>query len=337
MLRVGLVGFGFMGRMNFDQYVQLQEDGHPISLVAICDPQIKVLKHTKSAGNMNTAHEVYDLSPYNLYENLEHMLEKEELDAISLAVPTYLHAEMTCSLLERGYHVFCEKPMARHSAEAWKMVAAAQSSGKKLLIGHCLRFWPGYEYLKGVIASGEFGEVTEAYFYRGSGAPKGWLVNDELSGGCMLDMHVHDTDIIHHLFGKPDKVSTLGRKVLPGSGYDIVSTHYFYQDGKVVNAQADWTLEGDFGFYMGYRINFERGNVVFDGAEVKVNPNRQPGFIAKLSSHTGYYRELVYFLKIIQNDEPVTLCMPESAAQSIEIIEAEIQSADQEGAWIRIR
>lgn len=54
MLRVGLVGFGFMGRMNFDQYVQLQEDGNPISLVAICDPQIKVLKHTKSAGNMNT-------------------------------------------------------------------------------------------------------------------------------------------------------------------------------------------------------------------------------------------------------------------------------------------
>lgn len=88
-----------------------------------------------------TQYEVYDLSPYNLYENLEHMLEKEELDAISLAVPTYLHAEMACSLLERGYHVFCEKPMARHSAEAWKMVAAAQSSGKKLLIGNCLRFW----------------------------------------------------------------------------------------------------------------------------------------------------------------------------------------------------
>ncbi len=43
-------------------------------------------------------------------------------------------------------------------------------------------------------------------------------------------------------------------------------------------------------FYMGYRVNFERGNVVFDGSEVKVNPNSQPGFIAKLSSHTGYYR-----------------------------------------------
>ncbi|WP_340004319.1 Gfo/Idh/MocA family oxidoreductase [Paenibacillus sp. FSL K6-0276] len=87
------------------------------------------------------------------------------------------------------------------------MVEAAQSSGKKLLTGHCLRFWPGYEYLKELITSGEFGQFTEGYFYRGSGAPKGWLVKDELSGGCMLDMHVHDTDIIQHLFGKPNKIS----------------------------------------------------------------------------------------------------------------------------------
>jgi predicted dehydrogenase len=322
--------------MNFDNYVQLNKDGYPISLVAICDSQIAALQHSKSSANMNTAQEVYDLSAYNLYDHLEQMLASEELDVVSLAVPTYLHAEMTCSLLERGYHVFCEKPMARHSAEAWKMVEAARNSGKKLLIGHCLRFWPGYEYLKELITSGEFGQVTEGYFFRGSGTPKGWLVKDELSGGCMLDMHVHDTDIIQHLFGKPDKVSTLGRNVVPGSGYDIISTHYYYKDGKVVNAQADWTLEGDYGFYMGYRVNFERGNVVFNGSEVKVNPNSQPGFIAKLSSHTGYYRELVYFLKVIQNDGEVTLCMPESAAQSITIIEAEIQSAGLEGAWIEL-
>ncbi|WP_340004320.1 Gfo/Idh/MocA family oxidoreductase [Paenibacillus sp. FSL K6-0276] len=118
MPKVGLVGFGFMDRMNFDNYVQLNEDGYPISLVAICDSQIEALQHIKSGGNMNTAQEVYDLSAYNLYDNLEQMLASEELDAVSLAVPTYLHAEMACSLLERGYHVFCEKPMARHSAEA---------------------------------------------------------------------------------------------------------------------------------------------------------------------------------------------------------------------------
>ncbi|AIQ12026.1 Gfo/Idh/MocA family protein [Paenibacillus durus] len=336
MLKVGLVGFGFMGRMNFDHYVKLNEDGYPITLKAVCDPRIEELKGQKASGNMSTAREVYNLSAYHLYRDLEDMLAGEELDAVSLAVPTYLHAEMACSLMERGYHVFCEKPMARHSAEAVKMAETAARTGKKLMVGHCLRFWPAYEYLKETIDSGKFGQVTAGYFYRGSGAPKGWLVNEELSGGCMMDMHVHDTDMIQYLFGKPEKVSALGRNVLPGSGYDIVSSHYYYKDGKVINAQADWTLEGDFGFYMGYRVNFERGNLVFDGSQVKVNPNSQPGFTAYLSPHTGYYRELVYFLDAVLQDKPVSVCTPESTAQSIEIIEAEMESARHDGAWVTL-
>jgi predicted dehydrogenase len=214
------------------------------------------------------------------------------------------------------------------------MVETAERSGKKLMIGQCLRFWPGYEYLKEVVETEQFGKVTEGYFYRGSGAPKDWFLDEKLSGGAIMDMHIHDTDMINYLFGRPDKVSTLGRNVLPGSGYDIVSTHYFYKDAKVINAQVDWTLEGDFGFYMGYRVNFERGNVVFDGGGVKVNPNDGAGFMVELSPDAGYYRELVYFLNAIIQDKPIVICTPESAAESLEIIEAEVQSANAEGEWI---
>ncbi|WP_339242963.1 Gfo/Idh/MocA family oxidoreductase [Paenibacillus sp. FSL F4-0243] len=334
MLKIGLIGFGFMGRMHFDNYVRLTEEGHPIALKAICDLRIEELKDGKADGNMSTAREVYDLTAYSLYDDLEKMIANEELDMIDIAVPTYLHAEMACSLLERGYHVFCEKPMARTSVEAQKMVDAAERSGKKLMIGQCLRFWPGYEYLKEVVETEQFGKVTEGYFYRGSGAPKDWFLDEKLSGGCIVDMHIHDTDMINYLFGRPDKVSTLGRNVLPGSGYDIASTHYFYKDAKVINAQVDWTLEGDFGFYMGYRVNFERGNIVFDGSGVKVNPNDGAGFTVELSPDAGYYRELVYFLDAIIQDKPIIICTPESAAESLEIIEAEVQSANAEGEWI---
>ncbi|MNC76946.1 hypothetical protein D3C75_1287800 [compost metagenome] len=73
---------------------------------------------------------------------------------------------------------------------------------------------------------------------------------------------------------------------------------------------------------------------MFDGSVVKVNPNGQPGFTAQLSPQTGYYRELVYFLDAILHDNLVAACLPESTAQSLEIIEAEIESADREGAWI---
>ena len=56
------------------------------------------------------------------------------------------------------------------------------------------------------------------------------------------------------LFGKPEKVSTLAKECKSGSGYDIVSTNYYFADGKVVNAQDDWTLMGDFGFDMVFRV-----------------------------------------------------------------------------------
>lgn len=336
MLKVGLVGFGFMGRMHFDNYERLMSEGYPVQLKAVCDIRIEELKNGKANGNMSTSREVYDLSAYRLYGALDQMIASEELDVIDLAVPTYLHSEMACLLLERGYHVFCEKPMARTSEEAYNMIEAAKRSGRKLMIGQCLRFWPGYEYLKELVQSKEFGQVTAGYFYRGSGSPQNWFLDEKLSGGAILDMHIHDSDMIQHLFGKPRKVSTIGRNVLPGTGYDICSTHYVYPDGKVINAQVDWTLEGDFGFYMGYRVNFEQGNAVFDGATLKINPNDAPGFAVDLPKDDGYYRELVYFLEGIRHDRELEVCLPESAAESVDLVEAEVISANAYGEWIKL-
>ena len=323
-----------MGRMHFDNYERLMNEGHQIQLTAICDLQIEQLKSSKAEGNMATEKEIYDLTPYQLYENIEDMLVNEQLDMIDITLPTYLHAELTCNLLERGYHVFCEKPAARTAEEARKMAVAANQSGKKLMIGQCLRFWPAYELLKDHVESSRFGQVTGGYFFRGSGAPKGWFMNGELSGGCLLDMHIHDTDMIHWLFGKPNKVSTLGRTVVSSNGYDIVSTNYVFEDGKVINAQADWTLEGEHGFEMTYRVNFEKGNIVFKDGVVHVNPNNETGYIAELSAESGYYYEMLYFINAILNETSLDTCLPESAAGTMEIIEAELQSADLGGAWV---
>jgi len=336
MLRVGLIGFGFMGRMHFDNYERLMQEKHAVQLVAICDMNIEQLKHAKANGNMATDKEIYDLSAYRLYERIEDMLAVEQLDMIDITLPTPLHAELASSLLRAGYHVLCEKPAARTAADAQKMAEAATQSGKKLMIAQCLRFWPAYEYLKEAVNSGRYGNVTGAYFFRGSGSPKGWFLNGELSGGCLLDMHIHDTDMIQWLFGKPERVSTIGKNVVSDQGYDIVSTNYYYGDGKIVNAQADWTLEGDHGFEMGYRVNFEKGNIVFKNDVVSVNANDEAGYTAELEPDTGYYRELVYFIQAITNDEKVEISSPESSVATLEIIEAEEQSADLKGHWVSL-
>jgi predicted dehydrogenase len=140
-------------------------------------------------------------------------------------------------------------------------------------------------------------------------------------------MHVHDTDVVNWLFGKPDAVSCQAKNVIPGSGYDVVSTHYQYSDGKVINAQADWTLQGDYGFEMSYRVNFERGNLNFRGADVRVNPNGSPRFSPELSKEQRYYFQLNYFVISLIRKEQLDVATPESTLRSIDIIEAKLESA----------
>lgn len=336
MLKVGLIGFGFMGRMHFDNYVRLMAEGEPVQLVAVCDLLIDELKEGKASGNIATEQEVYDLSPYRLYDNIDNMLANETFDIVDIALPTYLHAEYACALMEKGIDVLCEKPMALKSEDAWKMVETSRRTGRKLMIGQCLRFWPAYEYLQACVEDKRYGEVVGGYFFRGSAAPKNWFLDGSLSGGNIVDMHIHDTDMIHWLFGKPEKVSTIARNVIPGSGYDNVSTNYIYPDGKAINAQSDWTLEGDYGFSMTYRVNFEGGNLVFENGQVKVNPNDAPGFVAELSDDMGYYHEIKYFLDAVRTGQPVLKCTPESAVGTLEIIEAEIRSADLKGEPVKL-
>ncbi|WJH35102.1 Gfo/Idh/MocA family oxidoreductase [Paenibacillus aurantius] len=338
MIRIGLVGLGFMGRTHLETYLRLEKEGQPIQVVAICDINPAKWEGQATAGNFDTKSESIDFSRFAKYTDMAEMLEKEELDAVDLCLPTYLHKDMSVLALNRGKHVMCEKPMAMNAAECSEMVEAADQNGKLLMIGQCLRFWPAYVYLKEQVDSGKLGKVRGAYFFRGGGTPDWaeWLTQKDKSGGALLDMHVHDIDTVNWLFGMPKAVSCLALNAVEGSGYDIVSTHYAYEDGKVINAQVDWTLQGDFGFDMTYRVNFEKGNIVFQNGTVKVNPSDGPGFEAELSENFGYYYEMKYFLEAITNGTPVDKAPPLSTKGSIEIAEAEIASADRQGAWIEL-
>jgi predicted dehydrogenase len=328
-----------MGRAHLENYVRLEQEGLPIRVAALCDIDANKLEGHSAGGNIDTGSSAIDFSRFTKYASVQDMLEKEQLDMVDIALPTYLHKEISVQCLNKGLNVLCEKPMALAAEDCAEMIQSAKNNGKQLMIGQCLRFWPAYEYLKAAVDEGAYGQVMSAYFSRLGSTPDWgeWLLKREMSGGAMADMHVHDTDMINWLFGKPEAVSAHARIIIPGSGYDVVSTHYKYEDGKVVNAQADWTMQGDFGFEMGYRVNFERGNIVFGGNTVKVNPNDAPGFNVELSPDLGYYFELKYFVNSILSNQPITTAAPLSTMASVQIIEAEIESADQHGAWVNVK
>lgn len=334
-IKVGLIGVGAMGRGHFDNYVRLMEEGFPVELVALCDIVPERFAGEGTRMNIETGSRPIDASRFRTYADYREMMDKEALDYVDIALPTDLHCEATVAALDRGLHVLCEKPMARSVTECERMIAAAERNGRKLMIGQCLRFWPEYEFLKACVDDGRYGAVTCAYFFRGGGTPKwsheNWLLTKERSGGCLLDQHIHDVDTINWLFGLPEAVSTLGRNIIPGSGYDAISTQYVYPDGKVVNAQDDWTLNGDFGFEMVYRVNFETAGLIFRQDGLTVYPHDGVAFKPDLSTEQGYWNEIRYFIDAIRNETPIATASPDSTMQTIRIAEAEERSAGLKG------
>lgn len=340
MLKVGLVGLGFMGRMHLTNYKRLEQEGFPIRVAAICDVDEKKFRGIFNEGNIQNPDTGLDLSGYKHYTDYDRMLAEEELDIVDIAMPSNLHADMTVKALDRGFHVLCEKPMALSTAEGRQMIEAEKRSGKKLMIAQVLRFWPEYEYLKETVAGGRYGQVLSAHFFRGGHPPKwtynDWMVRKETSGGGLFDLHIHDIDMVNWLFGAPQSVSTLARDVLPGSSYDIISTNYVYPDRKIVTTQCDRSLTGEFGFEMSFRINFERGNLLFEKRVLRDNPMDGKGFVPELSADSGYYREIKYYAEAILYDRPIERAASEHTLQTLAIAEAEARSATSGGALVDI-
>jgi predicted dehydrogenase len=343
VFKVGLAGLGAMGRGHLEQYLRLMREGAPVKLVALCDVD-KGRFEAAAAGTLNiegVGKDKVDFSQFNLYTDIDEMIAKEALDYVDLVLPTYLHAEMSIRAMRAGLDALCEKPMALSPEECQKIIDVQRETGKQMMIAQCLRFWPAYETLKEYVDQGTFGKVTCAYFARHGGTPRGsfeeWLLDEKRSGGCLLDQHVHDVDMVGWLFGVPEAVSCRGVNMIPGAGFDAVSTNYRYADDKVINTQDDWCLNGKgVGFQMLFRVDFEKGQLIFDGGKLIVNPNDEPALQLDLPADNGYYREIRYFLDRLADRRPIQTAPLASTRDTIRIATAERLSAQRKGAWVEL-
>ncbi|MBP1988502.1 Gfo/Idh/MocA family protein [Paenibacillus eucommiae] len=334
MIKVGLIGLGSMGHVHLDTYLRLEREGFPVKLVAICDIDEQKFKGKTQESNVADLSTVHDLSNIHTYTDPE-LFYQEEMDMVDIALPTYLHDVFTIRALNQGLHVLCEKPIALDADKGAAMVKAAEAAGKNLMIGHCLRFWPEYEYLKDVVDSGKYGKVKAATFYRGGNAPlwsyENWMLQVDKSGGALVDLHIHDVDMIQWLLGKPEAVSALCSE-----RYDIVSAHFRYSDGAIIHAHADLSLPGETGFEMSFRVHLDTATLMFQAGQLTVYPADGPAWIYEHPGDSGYYREIKYFAERLQNGEAVTTSRPEDSLLTLQIVEAERQSSGQGGQFVSI-
>ena len=139
MLKVGIVGFGFMGQTHYKCWKKVEG----AEVVAICDINPNIEEDTKRAvGNIGDGQETVDFSSLNVYTDFDKMLLGEKLDAVSITLPTYLHPDTSIKALTAGVNVMCEKPMALTARDCEGFITEAKRRVMVLQMGHCFRFWP---------------------------------------------------------------------------------------------------------------------------------------------------------------------------------------------------
>jgi predicted dehydrogenase len=266
------------------------------------------------------------------YRSVANLLADPEIDLIDICSPTATHSEIAIAALKAGKHVLCEKPLARTSEEARKIVAAAAEAKTYLMPAMCLRFWPEWAWLREAIQNETFGKVLGARFRRVA-EPPGWgekhFPDGALSGGALLDLHIHDADFVRYCFGSPRSVFSNGYTKHSGA-IDHVVTQYQVASGAIVHAEGSWAMAPGFGFEMSYTVNFERATADYNitkGADaLRLCEPGQPPRTVVCAGPDGYVRQLLHLVESIASGIPPSVVTPEDGLRSVELCEAEEQS-----------
>ena len=200
-VKIGVIGAG-IGQSHLRGYKQVPK----AQIVALCD--------VDTARAEQVARDLH-LDGIQIYGDYRTMLDKAGVDAVSVGLPNFLHAQVTIDCLKAGKHVLCEKPLAMNAKEAQKMADAAAKTGLKVMVGQVSRFRAEAQYLKRLIESGELGRVyyAQAGWLRKKGIPGygGWFTTKARSGGGpLIDIGVHLLDIAWWLAGTPNPVAVSG-------------------------------------------------------------------------------------------------------------------------------
>jgi predicted dehydrogenase len=338
-VNVAVVGLGFMGVTHLRAYLALPS----ARIVSVCDavrlPVGGVLQGV--AGNIKQSGEVHLGRRVKVFRKLEDVLADPEVALVDLCTPTPLHAQQAIAALKAGKNVLCEKPLARTAAEAREVLQAAEASPGFLMPAFCLRFWPGWSWLKQTIEQGAYGTVLAARFRRVSARPA-WSRPETYTsgttglGGALFDLHIHDTDFVQFLWGRPQSVFSTG--VTDAAGLiDHVVTQYIYPGGPAVYAEGGWLQMT--GFNMAFTVHCQRATLDFDSAlgadTVRISEPEQPTRSVHFDEPDGYGAEIRYFLECVARRRPPAIVTARDGVTALEICEAEEKSL-RSGALARL-
>jgi predicted dehydrogenase len=263
MIRIGIVGVGFMGMIHYLAARKL----HGARVEAVCSRDAKKLAGDwrDIRGNFGPKGEMMDLSGLRRYASLDELLADPNIDLVDICNPTHLHPDTAIRALKAGKHVLVEKAIALNPGDADAMVDAARKAGKMLMVAHVLPFFPEFGYAALLVRSGQFGRVLGGHFKRVISRPD-WsaeIGDASKTGGPAVDLHVHDTHYIGLLFGVPAQVFSVG--MTEGGAVSYLTTSYLYgAGGPAITCSSGAVAMKAREFVHGYEIYLEKATLTYE-------------------------------------------------------------------------
>lgn len=272
MIDVGLVGLGKMGVSHLAAF-----RAHPeVNLVGVCDAS----RYTRDV-----------LSRYSglgTFADLDAMLEAVHLDAVVVATPSRLHAPMVRTALDRGLHVFCEKPFTLDPAESGRLASLARERGLVTQVGYHNRFVAAFTEAKRLLDLGAIGRVShalaEAYgpvVLKPTGST--WRTRKVEGGGCLYDYAAHPVDLLNWYLGAPESASgsVLGSVFSAETDDEVLSTLRF-PGGASAQLSVSWSDDSQRKMTTQVSLRGTHGKIVVDRQEIRVHLRdgapRVPGY-----------------------------------------------------------
>ena len=314
---MGLIGLGNQGKIHLNTCISFSN----AEIIGAADLSKKSQKYAKKMGVKN------------VYSDYSSLLKNDEIDAVIISLPNFLHSEVVQMAAEAGKDILLEKPMARTVDEANEIVRCVKKCGIKLLMGYNLRFNPIIEEMHKKILNGSIGQVTfvdasnisngpfsSRSSYEGPvPVPSWWFDKDLTGGGALIDLGCHLINLMNFFFGEPTDVNSYLGYLFNLDVEDSAICNIKYRDGPFTTVRVGWFAHQQalsvqvYGTVKHILKNFSKPNLL---NRVSRDMKRKFG----RGEHNSQYLELAYFIQCILDDvQPIPSV--EEGLQDIKTIE----------------
>ena len=328
-LNVAVIGIGAIGK----SHVRVYSDMDNVNLTAVCDT------NREEAENIAKKHKI------NHYAGYQDMLKKENIDAVSICVPTKLHKEIAINVVRNKVNVLVEKPIATSIEEAEEIISEAEKNNVKLMVGHIERFNPVVIELKKRIENNELGKIYKVHCARLSPFPQ-----RVIDVGVIIDLAIHEIDVLRYLIdSKIKRVYAETAQRIHSAHEDLLVGTIRFENDILGVINTNWltpkkireiTVTGEKGMFVAnylsqelyfYENEFASKNTgytsdfmnVVEGRKIKINiENREP-----------LRNELEAFTNSILNNEKIPVTGKEGS-DALKIAQKFIESSKKNGVVI---